>query len=225
VSHAAAHFNQLSAEELCDAWPALAADERAEGFRLLPPDSADEFFLTLAPLGQAQILTCIPEGQRRLFQQHGFLALPVLGAEGRMKGIVTIDDIVDVVQEEATEDAQKFGGMEALDAPYLQTSFWNMIKKRAGWLAVLFLGEIVAWQSMFQSYGEHYGLVAITVGVSLVGVVAWGTITGSMLPFVLRRFHLDPASASAPFVATLVDVLGLIIYFEVARVVLGGAIL
>jgi magnesium transporter len=438
----AAHANQLSVEELRDAWPALAADERAEGFRLLPPDNADEFFLTLAPLGQAQILGAMPEGQRRLwmrllapddaadllqqvsperraallalldeptrhevnallahaedeagglmsprfarirpdmrvdeairylqrqarnrletiyyayvldaeqrllgvvsfrelfaaapdqpvraimhadpivvreemdqeavaqlFQQHGFLALPVLDAEGRMKGIVTIDDIVDVVQEEATEDAQKFGGMAALDVPYLQTRFWSMIKKRAGWLAVLFLGEmitasamgrfedqiaravvlalfvpliissggnagsqastliiramalgevrlrdwwrivqrelvagvtlgvilaalgvvrIVAWQGMFHSYGDHYGLVAITVGVSLIGVVAWGTFTGSMLPFVLRRFGLDPASASAPFVATLVDVLGLVIYFEVARLVLGGAML
>jgi magnesium transporter len=246
------------------------------------------------------------EAVARLFQQHGFLALPVLDDQGRMKGIVTIDDIVDVVQEEATEDAQKFGGMEALDAPYLQTRFWHMIKKRAGWLAVLFLGEmltasamgrfqdqiaravvlalfvplivsgggnagsqastliiramalgevklrdwwrivrrelgagitlglilaalgvlrIVAWQGLFHSYGAHYGLVAITVGISLIGVVAWGTLAGSMLPFVLRRFGLDPASASAPFVATLVDVLGLIIYFEVARFVLGGAML
>jgi magnesium transporter len=210
------------------------------------------------------------------------------------------------VQEEATEDAQKFGGMEALDAPYLQTGFWHMIKKRAGWLAILFLGEmftasamgqfedeiakavvlalfvpliissggnsgsqastliiramalgevrlrdwwriirrelasgltlgiilasigvvrILAWQGAFHSYGEHYALVAITVGISLIGVVTWGTLSGSMLPFILRRVGFDPASASAPFVATLVDVTGLVIYFEVAKVVLGGTLL
>lgn len=242
----------------------------------------------------------------KLIQQYGFMALPVVDAEGRMKGIVTLDDIVDVVQEEATEDAQKFGGMEALDAPYMQTAFWRMIRKRAGWLAILFVGEmltatamgqfegeiaravvlavfvpliissggnsgsqastliiramavgevklrdwwrivrrelasgltlgiilaaigvtrILAWQAAFHAYGEHYALVAATVGLALVGVVTWGTIAGAMLPFVLRRFGLDPASASAPFVATVVDVSGLIIYFEVARAVLGGTLL
>jgi magnesium transporter len=242
----------------------------------------------------------------RLVQRYGFLALPVVDADGRMKGIVTIDDIVDVVQEEATEDAQKFGGMEALDAPYLQTRFSHMIRKRAGWLSLLFLGEmitasamaefedeiakavvlalfvpliissggnsgsqastlivramalgevklrnwwrisrrelasgltlgtilasigvvrIVVWQGAFQSYGEHYALVAITVGVSLMGVVTLGTVSGSMLPFLLRRLGFDPASASAPFVATMVDVSGVVIYFGVARVVLGGTLL
>jgi magnesium transporter len=232
--------------------------------------------------------------------------LPVVDQIGRMLGVITSDDIIDVVVEEVEEDVQKFGGMEALDAPYMQTGFWSMIKKRGGWLAVLFLGEmitasamasyehdvaravvlamfvpliissggnsgsqastliiramavgevalkdwwrivgrelraglvlglalgligvvrIIAWQGMFQTYGEHYGLVAATVGISLVGVVAWGTISGSMLPFVLRRLGLDPASASAPFVATLVDVLGLVIYFETARLLLGGSLL
>jgi magnesium transporter len=246
------------------------------------------------------------EAVARLVQQHGFLALPVVDVDGRMKGIVTIDDIVDVVQEEATEDAQKFGGMEALDAPYLQTRFWHMIRKRAGWLALLFVGEmlttsamgrfedqiakavvlalfvpliissggnsgsqastliiramalgevklrdwwriirrelasgitlgvilaslgvarIVVWQGTFGTYGEHYALVAMTVGVSLIGVVTLGTLAGSMLPFVLRRLGLDPASASAPFVATLVDVSGVVIYFEVARLALGGTLL
>jgi magnesium transporter len=246
------------------------------------------------------------EAVARLFQRHGFFALPVVGVDGRMKGIVTIDDIVDVVQEEATEDAQKFGGMEALDAPYMQTRFDRLVRKRAGWLAVLFLGEmltatamgkfqdeivraavlslfvpliissggnsgsqastliiramalgevkprdwwriirrelaagvslgailasigvvrILGWQAAFGSYGEHYALVAATVGLSLVGVVVCGTLAGSMLPFILRRFGLDPASASAPFVATLVDVSGLVIYFEMARLLLGGTLL
>jgi magnesium transporter len=241
-----------------------------------------------------------------VMRQNGFLALPVVDAGDRMKGIVTIDDIVDVLAEEATEDAQKYGGMEALGAPYLQTSFFRMIRKRAGWLAVLFVGEmltasamgffeneiaravvlalfvpliissggnagsqastlivramalgevrlrdwwrivrrelaagvvlgvflaaigvvrILAWQLLFESYGAHPGLIAITVGLSLIGIVAWGTLAGSMLPFVLRKLGFDPASASAPFVATLVDVCGLLIYFSVARVVLGGTLL
>ncbi len=246
------------------------------------------------------------EAVARLFAQQGFMALPVVDDAHRMKGIVTIDDIVDVVQEEATEDAQKFGGMEALDAPYMQTAFWRMIKKRAGWLAILFVGEmltatamgafeseiaravvlavfvpliissggnsgsqastliiramavgevrlrdwwrimrrelmsgvtlgvilavigvvrILAWQAAFHTYGPHYPLVALTVGLSLIGVVTWGTLSGALLPFALRGVGLDPASASAPFVATLVDVAGLVIYFEVARAVLGGSLL
>jgi magnesium transporter len=241
-----------------------------------------------------------------LMRRYGFLALPVVDAEGRMKGIVTLDDIVHVVAEEATEDAQKYGGMEALDAPYLETRFFSMIRKRAGWLAILFVGEmltasamavfeneiaravvlalfvpliissggnsgsqastliiramalgevrlrdwwrivrrelaagvvlgtflasigvvrITIWQALFKSYGAHPGLIALTVGLSLIGIVTWGTLAGSMLPFVLRRLGFDPASASAPFVATLVDVCGLLIYFSVARIVLGGTLL
>jgi magnesium transporter len=243
------------------------------------------------------------EAVARIAQRYGYLALPVVDAEGRMKGIVTMDDIVDVVQEEATEDAHKFGGMEALDFPYMQTGFWSLVRKRAGWLAILFVGEmltatamghfedeiaravvlalfvpliissggnsgsqastliiramalgevklrdwwrilsrelragvalgvilaligatrIFAWQTFFRTYGAQYRSVVLTVGLSLVGVVTWGTLMGSMLPFALRRLRLDPASASAPFVATLVDVSGLVIYFEVARWVLGG---
>jgi magnesium transporter len=92
-------------------------------------------------------------------------------------------------------------------------------------MTVIGVLRIVAWQALFKTYGEHYWLVAATVGISLVGVVAWGTISGSMLPFVLRRLGLDPASASAPFVATLVDVLGLVIYFETARLLLTGSLL
>jgi magnesium transporter len=426
-------------DQLRDVWPALDAEERVEGFMLLPREEADDFFLSLAPLGQAQILTRVPGAEKRVWmrilapddaadvlqrvepeerevllaaldestrrevralmayaedaaggfmsprfarvrpdarideairylqrqarehletiyyayvldsehklmgvcsfrelfsagperlvrdvmhadpvtvaegmdqeavariaQRYGYLALPVVDAEGRMKGIVTMDDIVDVVQEEATEDAHKFGGMEALDFPYMQTGFWSLVRKRAGWLAILFVGEmltatamghfedeiaravvlalfvpliissggnsgsqastliiramalgevklrdwwrilsrelragvalgvilaligatrIFAWQTFFRTYGAQYRSVVLTVGLSLVGVVTWGTLMGSMLPFALRRLRLDPASASAPFVATLVDVSGLVIYFEVARWVLGG---
>ncbi|MCY1072865.1 magnesium transporter [Archangium lansingense] len=242
----------------------------------------------------------------RLFAEHGLMAIPVVDAERRMKGIVTVDDIVQVVQEEATEDIQKVGGMEALDAPYFKVGLGAMLKKRAGWLLVLFLGEmltatamgyfeaeisravvlalfvpliissggnsgsqattliirslalsevrlrdwwrvmrrevlaglalgailgtvgivrILLWQRLFHTYGEHAFLVALTVGLSLVGVVTWGTLSGSMLPFVLRRLGFDPASASAPFVATLVDVSGLVIYFTVAAVLLRGTLL
>jgi len=246
------------------------------------------------------------ESVAREFAQHDLLALPVVDAEGRMKGIVTADDIVDVVEEEATEDIQKLGGMEALDAPYLRTPLLQMVKKRAGWLAALFIGEmltatamghyeaeiaravvlalfvpliissggnsgsqattlviramalgevraldlwrvirrelasglmlgailgsigfarILLWHWMFGMYGEHYLLVAATVGISLVGVVLWGTMAGALLPFLLRALGFDPASASAPFVATVVDVSGLILYFSVAQLVLKGALL
>jgi magnesium transporter len=213
---------------------------------------------------------------------------------------------VDVVEQEASEDIQKIGGMEALDGPYLQMRFWQMVKKRAGWLMILFVGElftatamghfeeeiqravvlalfvpliissggnsgsqattlviramalgelrlrdwwrvvhrelatgfvlgsvlavigmtrIVLWQAFWKTYGEHYLLISLTVACSLIGVVLFGTVAGSMLPFVLRRFGLDPASASAPFVATLVDVTGLVIYFTIASVILRGTLL
>jgi len=246
------------------------------------------------------------EAVSRVFAQQGLNAIPVVDAEGRIKGIVTIDDIVDVVEEEATEDIQKYGGMEALDAPYLKVAFSNMVKKRAGWLAALFLGEmltatamayfedeiaravvlalfvpliissggnsgsqastlviramalgevrlrdawrvarreigaglvlglvlgsigwlrIVVWQALRPTYGQHYMLVAFTVFGSLIGVVMFGTIAGSLLPFLLRRLGFDPASASAPFVATLVDVTGLVIYFTVASTILHGTLL
>ena len=242
----------------------------------------------------------------QIFAEHAFLALPVVDAEGRMKGIVTADDIVEVVREEATEDIQKLGGTAALEAPYLQVGLFPMIRKRAGWLSALFLGEmltatamgyfekeiaravvlalfvpliissggnsgsqattlviramalgevrlgdwwrvirreiaaglglglilgaigflrIITWERVFHTYGEHYLLVASTVGVSLIGVVMWGTLSGSMLPFLLRRLGFDPASSSAPFVATLVDVSGLIIYFTAASIIMRGTLL
>ena len=242
----------------------------------------------------------------RLFAKHDFLAMPVVDAQGHMVGIITIDDVVDVVEEAATEDIQKIGGGEALGAPYLSLPFLSMVKKRAGWLSALFLGEMLTatamghfedeiakavvlalfvpliissggnsgsqattiviramalgevrlrdwwriagreiraglvlgtvlgtigivriclWQVLFHTYGPHWLSVALTVGVSLVGVVSFGTLAGSMLPFILRRLGFDPASASAPFVATLVDVTGLLIYFTVASVIMRGSLL
>jgi len=246
------------------------------------------------------------EAVAKVVAQNDLLAVPVVDAEGHMRGIVTVDDVVDVVVAEATEDIQKIGGLEALDVPYMQTGFLPMLRKRAGWLAILFVGEmltasamghfqaelehavvlalfipliissggnsgsqastlviralalhevrvrdwwrvvrrevlsglalggilaaigvvrILCWQAAFGSYGEHAFLLAATVAISLVGVVTWGTISGSMLPLLLRRAGFDPASASAPFVATLVDVSGLAIYFSVAAVILRGTLL
>ena len=242
----------------------------------------------------------------QLLSVHGIEAIPVVDAQGRMKGIVTSHDVIDILRDLGTKDIQKVGGMEALDGPYLDTGFFAMLRKRGGWLVMLFLGEtltatamthyehqieeavvlalfipllissggnsgsqattliiralalgelrlrdwwrvvrrelmagialgwllgvigflrIVVWQSVSPIYGEHYLLVALTILLSLLGVVTFGTIAGSMLPFILRLCGLDPASASAPFVATLVDVTGLIIYFTVARMVLTGTLL
>ena len=246
------------------------------------------------------------EALSQLFMRHHLLMMPIVDAEGRIKGVVSVDDIVQVVQEEATEDIQKIGGVATLQDPYLEVPLLQMIRKRAGWLAALFLGEmltasamghfeaeiskavvlvlfvpliissggnsgsqattlviramalgevrlrdwwrvirrevvtglglgsilaaigltrILLWQGLFNTYGEHYFLVAMTVSLSLVGVVLWGSVAGSILPFILRSLGFDPASASAPFVATLVDVTGLVIYFTVAAVVLRGTLL
>jgi len=240
------------------------------------------------------------------FRDHDRVALPVTDAHGVLIGIVTIDDVLDVAEEEATEDMQKIGGQEALDLPYVDTPVSTLIRKRARWLVVLFVGEmftatalgffehelaraqvlailmplIIAsggnsgsqaasliiralaigevglkdwrkvfgreltsglvlglllgligmlriglWQGATAQYGPHWGLISLTVGLSLVGVVLWGTLTGAMLPFVLRRLEQDPATSSAPFVATLVDVVGLVIYFLVARWILAGSLL
>jgi magnesium transporter len=247
-----------------------------------------------------------------IFRKYDRAALPVVDSNGVVVGIVTADDMLDVAEEEATEDIQKFGGMEALDEPYMRIPLWRMVRKRAGWLIILFLGEMLTatamasyqeelakalvlalflplivssggnsgsqastlmiramalgevtlrdwWRVMGreiqaglslgailgtigvvrvgiwaiigeqylhrQPYGPHWPLVAITVGISLVGVVIWGTLSGSMLPFLLRRIGADPATSSAPFVATLVDVTGLIIYFSIALVIMRGVML
>ncbi len=246
------------------------------------------------------------ESISKTFSNHNLLAIPVVDENNVMKGIITVDDVVEVIEEEATEDIHKIGGMEALGEPYLDISLPSMIKKRAGWLMALFIGEmftatamshyehdiakavvlalfiplvissggnsgsqattliiramalgevrlrdwwrvlrrelisglslglilgsiglmrILMWPGKETLYGEHYLLVAATVACSLVGIVLWGTLAGSMLPFLLRRLGLDPATSSAPFVATLVDVTGLVIYFTVASLFLKGILL
>jgi magnesium transporter len=240
------------------------------------------------------------------FREADLNALPVTDTEGALIGIVTVDDIFDVAEEEATEDIQKMGGTEALDEPYMEIGIPTMVRKRATWLIVLFLSEMLTatamgkfeseiakavvlsifvplvissggnsgsqastliiramalgevtlkdwwrvmrreilsglalggilgtigfiristWALVFHSYGEHWLLLALTVGIALVGIVLWGTLSGSMLPFLLRRIGLDPATSSAPFVATLVDVSGLVIYFSVAAIILRGTLL
>ena len=265
--------------------------------------------LTAAPARQP--LTVGPQSDRmdaaRLISKYDLLAVAVVDGPGHVLGIVTVDDVIDAIVQESTEDAQKFGGMEALDEPYLRISFLQMIKKRGGWLCALFLSEmltasamqtfqgelekaivltlfiplimssggnsgsqatsllirslalheirlrdwwrvairelptgltlgailgligiarITLWQTLgLFDYGEHWILVAITVGAALVGIVTFGSLTGSMLPFILQRVGFDPASASAPFVATLVDVTGLVIYFGVAALILRGTLL
>jgi magnesium transporter len=241
-----------------------------------------------------------------VFRKADLAALPVTDSDGVLIGIVTSDDILDVAEERATEDIQMFGGSEALDEPYMKIAFFRMARKRAGWLVLLFLGEmltatamgffekeieravvlalfvpliissggnsgsqaatlviralalgevtlrdwwrimrrevfsglalgsilgsigflrIAIWSLFSDLYGPHWLLVAITVGVALIGIVLWGTLAGSMLPLILCRFGFDPAASSAPFVATLVDVTGLVIYFSVAMVILRGTLL
>jgi len=240
------------------------------------------------------------------FRREDRSALPVVDAAGKLIGIVTVDDVLDAAQEIATREFQQYGGSEALDAPYMEISLAQMVKKRAGWLVFLFLGEmltatamgyfedeiakavvlalfvpliissggnsgsqastlviralaigevklidwwrvmrreivsglslglilgtigflrITIWSMFSDLYGAHWLLVASTVGLALVGVVLWGSLVGSLLPFILRRLGFDPATSSAPFVATLVDVTGLIIYFSVGMLTLRGTLL
>jgi magnesium transporter len=243
----------------------------------------------------------------RVISNYDLVVVPVVSESNHVIGVITVDDVIDAIQEEQTEDVQKFGGMEALDEPYMQIGFLNMLKKRGGWLSVLLVSEmfttsamqhfdgelkkvaalilfvplvmssggnsgsqatslitramalreitlrdwwrvalrelptglalgailgvigvvrITLWQRFgIFDYNPHWRLIAATIGFSLVGIVTFGSLAGSMLPFVLRRLGFDPASASAPFVATLVDVTGLVIYFSVALLVLGGTLL
>lgn len=240
------------------------------------------------------------------FRKHDRVALPVTDSEGVLVGIVTVDDVLDVAEEEATEDIHKFGATETLNEPYLKIALSKMVRKRVGWLITLFLGEMLTasalgyfekeisravvlalfipliissggnsgsqaatlviralalgelgfmdwwrvmwreiisgiilgtvlgaigffrislWQLFTPIYGEYWLFIAITVWITLIGVVLWGTLVGSMLPLFLKRLKLDPATSSAPFVATLVDVTGLVIYFTVAMAVLRGKLL
>ena len=242
----------------------------------------------------------------RLLKLNNLVAIPVVDEGNHLKGIITVDDVMEAMEEEVTEDIQKIGGLEALEEPYLEIAFWQMLRKRAGWLSILFVGEmftasamsryeheiaravvlalfiplvissggnsgsqastlvvraialgevrsrmwlrvlfreigsglalgcilgalgflrVYLWPTRDKIFGEHYMLIATTLSLSLVGIVLLGTVVGSMLPMVLKRFGFDPASASAPFVATIVDVTGLVIYFSVASFLLGGTLL
>lgn len=242
----------------------------------------------------------------KIMEKYNLVVLPVVDGLNRLVGRITIDDVVDVIREEETEDVQKMGGMEALEDSYMNTSIWGMLKKRMGWLIILFIGEsftatamhffeneinkavvlalfvpliissggntgsqastlviralalgeinvrewwkiisrelkvglmlgvvlgiigflrVAVWSAFVDVYGPHWMQVGLTVGISLLGVVLWGNIIGSVFPIILKRLGLDPAVSSAPFVATLVDITGLIIYFTVASFVLAGVIL
>ena len=239
------------------------------------------------------------------FKEYDRVAIPVTNSNNVVMGVVTIDDVIDEAEEKDTKDMQQFGGVESLDLPYVKTDFFTMIQKRAGWLIVLFIGElftatamahfemeiskaivlqlfipliissggnsgsqaatliiramalkelsyrdwwyvmrreifsgltlgailgiigfirIAIWQHLgWYNYGSHFNwmLVGLTVSLSVIGIVLWGTLTGSMIPMILKRLRLDPATSSAPFVATLVDVTGLVIYFSIAAAILG----
>jgi magnesium transporter len=283
----------------------LIDDVRVRRFLLSPPDQPvrellDGNFPMLSPADDR-------EKALELFQKSDRVALPVADENHKLIGIVTVDDMLDVATEEATEDIQKLGGSEALDEPYTTIALSRMIRKRASWLVILFLGEmltatalkyyegelekaivlslflplvvssggnagsqaatlviralalgefklrdwwrimrrevvaglslglilgvigflrITIWSFVFpNTYGEHWILVATTVSTALVGIVLWGSLMGSMLPLLIKRAGFDPATSSAPFIATLVDVTGLIIYFTVALLVMRGTLL
>jgi len=282
---------------------------RAVSLRRLISAEPDAPILSAARSEATITVTALADREEvaRLITKYDLLAVPVVDAAGHVLGIVTVDDVIDAILQESSEDVQKFGGMTAIEQPYLQIGFWQMIWKRGGWLCALFLSEmltasamqtfeaelekaivlslfiplimssggnsgsqatsllirslalhelrlkdwwrvglrelptgivlgailgtigvvrIALWQKLgIYDYGEHWMLVALTVGVALVGIVTFGSLTGSMLPFILQRAGFDPASASAPFVATLVDVSGLMIYFGVAIVILRGTLL
>jgi magnesium transporter len=288
----------------------------------------------ISDVAWSEVVSVPPSADReevaRVIANYDLVAVPVVSESGHIMGVITVDDVIDAIQEEQTEDVQKFGGMEALDEPYTQIGFWQMIRKRAVWLAVLFVGEmfttaatgyyqdeiaravilavlmpliissggnsgsqatsliiramalgelkmkdwwrvaarelptgltlgfilgalgfvrIVMWTKMGLYHDEpvcaaagvmaapptdpsvpscveeHYLALGLTIWIAVIGVVTLGTMAGSMLPFALRRMRLDPASASAPFVATLVDVTGLVIYFMAALLILRGKLL
>jgi magnesium transporter len=273
--------------------------------------TADPNALVLAAAPTRRPVTISPHASRdeaaRLISKYDLLAVPVVDGTGQLVGIVTVDDVIDAIVERQTEEVQRFGGMEAIDEPYMDIGFAQMIRKRAGWLCALFVSEMLTTSAMqgFQGelekaivltlfiplimssggnsgsqatslliralalrelqlvdwwrvalrelptgimlgsilgvigiaritlwqmfglydYGAHWMLIAATVGATLIGIVTFGSMVGSMLPFLLRTVGFDPAAASAPFVATLVDVTGLVIYFGVAALILRGTLL
>jgi magnesium transporter len=283
----------------------LLDDIRIREFLLSPPDKKVSEIMD----GRYIALNAYDDQEKasETFKMNNRVALPVVSNSNKLLGIVTIDDILWVAEEEFSEDIQKIGGTQALDQPYLETPLLRLFRKRIGWLVILFLGEmltatamayfqdeiakavvlalfvpliissggnsgsqastliiqamavgeitiadwwrvlrreifsglllgavlgiigffrIVIWHSIVPSlYGEHWMSVATTVGFALVGVVLWGTLSGSMLPILLKKLGADPAVSSAPFVATLVDVTGLVIYFSVAFIILSGKLL
>ena len=276
--------------------------------RLITADPEDSILAIAQPYA---IITTKPLADRedvaRLIAKYDLLAIPVVDSTGHILGICTFDDMIDAMISEQTEDVQRMGGMEAIDEPYLQIGFMEMLKKRGGWLCILFLSEmlttsamqvfsdelekaivlalfiplvmssggnsgsqatsliiralalhqvhlrdwfrvavreiptgavlgamlgvigiirIALWQYLgIFDYGEHWLLLSVTIGVALIGIVTFGSLSGSMLPFILKRLGFDPATSSAPFVATLVDVTGIVIYFSVAWLFLHGTIL
>jgi magnesium transporter len=265
----------------------------------------------LAEVAWTEVVTVPATADReevaQLTSDYDLVAVPVVDGDRRLLGVVTVDDVIDVIQEEQTEDVQKFGGLAALEDPYLQSSVPELMRKRLPWLLVLFIGQmftaaamayfqseidaatvlalfiplvissggnsgsqatsliiralalqelgmrdwlrvmrrelliglllgtilglvglarVVLWQWMgFYPFGDHYVRLAATIGATVVGVVLFGTLTGAMLPFVLKKAGFDPASASAPLVATLVDVTGVVLYFTVSLLLLRGTLL
>ena len=241
------------------------------------------------------------------FAEYDRTVLPVTNDDNLLLGVVTIDDMVDVAEQRNTREMQRFGGVESLEYPYVKTPIFSLIRKRAGWLIILFLSEmltatamgffqdelatavvlalfiplvissggnsgsqaatliiralavkelslrdwwyvmkrelfsglclgivlgtigflrIALWQQLhWYNYGAHWQLMGLTIFFSLIGIIMWGTLSGSMIPILLKKFKLDPATSSAPFVATLVDVTGLVIYFSIAAVILQDTLL
>jgi magnesium transporter len=262
----------------------------------------------LSDVAWTEVQSVTPSADReevaRVISNYDLVVVPVISESHHVMGVITVDDVIDAIQEEQTEDVQKFGGMEALDEPYMQIGFLSMIRKRAGWLSLLFIGEMLTtvatthyqaelekliilsllmpliissggnsgsqatsliiramalgevtlkdwWRVLgrellagltlglilgligfsrihlwsrfgWYDYKGQVDAVALTIGFAVVGVVTFGSVIGGALPFILRRFRIDPASASAPFVATLVDVTGLVIYFKVALIFMQG---
>jgi len=280
----------------------LIDDIRIRDFLLSPLSRSIEEIMD----GQVTLLNAVDTKEEAIqaFRKYNtFTALPVVDEDGILLGIVTIDDIRVLEEKETTEDIQKIGGVAALEESYLEAPFWSVLRKRVGWLTVLFIGEmftatamsfyeieiskavvlalfipliissggnsgsqaatlviraialgevsfadawkvlrrelvmglglgcilafigflrVLIWGAAFHTYGEHFMIVGVAIGIALVGVVAWGTLVGAMLPLALRRLGLDPATSSAPFVATFIDVTGIVLYFNIAMWVMGG---